>query len=80
MAATQAAENHGDNGSLNLIFMMTDIYINSNLNLLIKFTSSSRSTEFKDILQWKISQMVRNTVRINTRIAVSYAMKRGIPF
>ena len=30
--------------------MMRDIYINSNLNPITKFTSSSRSTEFKDIL------------------------------
>ena len=28
---------------------MRDIYINSNLNTLTKFTSSSGSTEFKDI-------------------------------
>ena len=29
--------------------------LNSNLNLLTKLTSSSRITEFKDILPWKIS-------------------------
>ena len=34
---------------LNLIFTMSDRYINSNLNQVAKFTSSSRSTEFKDI-------------------------------
>ena len=34
---------------LDLIFSMRDIYINSNFNSLTKFTSS-RSTEFKDIL------------------------------
>ena len=33
-----------------LILTMRDIYINSNLNPLTKFTSSSRSTEFKTIL------------------------------
>ena len=33
-----------------LILMMRDKYINSNLNLLTKFTSSSRITNFKDIL------------------------------
>ena len=44
MAAAQAAENHGDKWGLTL----RDIYINSNLNPLTKFTSSSsRSTEFK---------------------------------
>ena len=43
---------------LDLIFTMRDTYINSNLNPLIKFPSSSRSTEFKDILPWNISQMI----------------------
>ena len=37
--------------SLYLIHTMMDIYINSSLNLLTKFTSSSRSTYFKKILQ-----------------------------
>ena len=64
---------------LDLIFSMRDIYINSNLNLLTKFTSSSRSTKFKDILPWNISQMITKTIPISTRIVISYAMKRGIP-
>ena len=34
---------------LDLVLSMRDIYINSNLNLLTKLTSSRRSTEFKDI-------------------------------
>ena len=34
---------------------MRDIYINSNLSPPTKFTSSSGSTEFKDILSWNIS-------------------------
>ena len=64
---------------LDLIFSMTDIYINSNLNPLTKFTSSIRSTKFKDILPWNISQMITKTVPISTRIVISYAMKQGIP-
>ena len=40
--------------------MMRDIYINPNLNPLTKFISSSRSTEFKDILPWNISQMIKD--------------------
>ena len=44
MAAAQQAENHGDD----LIFSMTNIYINSNLNPLVKFTSSI-STKLKDL-------------------------------
>ena len=59
---------------LDLIFSMRDIYINSNLNPFTKFTSSSRSTEFKDILSWNISQMITKTVPISTRIVISYAI------
>ena len=66
---------------LDLIFSMRDIDINSNLNPLWKFTSSSssRSTKFKDILPWNISQMIMKTVSISMRIVISYAMKRDIP-
>ena len=63
---------------LDLILSMSDIYINSNLNPLIKLTSSSRITEFKGILQWNISQMITKTIPISTRILISYAMKQGI--
>ena len=55
-----------------------DIYTNPNLNLLTKFTSNSRSTEFKDNPPWSISQMITNTVPVSTRIVISYAMKWGI--
>ena len=40
---------------LDLIFSMRDIYINSNLNPLTKFTNSSKSTKLKDILSWSIT-------------------------
>ena len=60
---------------LDLIFSMRDIYINSNLNPLTKFTSSSRSTKFKDILAWTISQMITETVSISRRIVINNAMK-----
>ena len=49
------------------ILMMRDIYSNSNLNPLTNFTSSRRSTEFKDILPWNIFQMITKTIPINTR-------------
>ena len=39
------------------INMYRDIYINPNLNWLTKFTRRSRSTEFKDIFLWIISQI-----------------------
>ena len=63
---------------IDLIVSMRDIYINSNLNPLTKLTSS-RNTEFKDIVPCKISQMITKTVLINTRIVISYAMKWCIP-
>ena len=50
---------------LDLILTTRDIYISSNLQPLTKFTSSSRSTEFKDILQWNIPQMITKTVTIS---------------
>ena len=65
---------------LDLILTMMDIYINSNLNQLTKFTSSSRSTKLKDIFPWNISQMIRKNVPVSTRIVISYTMKLGIPF
>ena len=51
---------------LDLIFSMRDIYFNSNPNPLTKFTSSSRSTELKDIFP------------ISMRKVISYVMKEGI--
>ena len=54
------------------------IYINSNLNSLTKFTSSSRSTEFKDNPPWSISQMITKTIPISTRTIINYAMEWGI--
>ena len=77
MVAAQAAENHGKR--LELILAMRDIYINSNLNPLTKFTSSNTSTEFKGILPWNISEMVLKTIPISMRIVISYAIKQGIP-
>ena len=65
---------------LGVLLMMRDIYINFNQNPLTKFTSSSRSTEFKDIFAWNISQMMLKTILISTRIVISYVKKRSIPF
>ena len=63
-----------------LIFTMRNIYINSNLNQITKFTNSSRSTRFVDILPWNISQMITKTVPVSTKIVISYVMKQGISF
>ena len=59
--------------------LMRDIYINSNLNRLTKLTSSRRSIEFKNILAWNISQMIKKTIPIRMGIVISNAMKRGFP-
>ena len=59
--------------------MEMNIYINPNLHPFTKFSSSSRSTEFKDILPWNISQMIMKAIPVSTRIVISYAMKQGIP-
>ena len=62
-----------------LILLMRDIYIDSNLKPLTQFTGSSRTTEFKDILPWSISNMMTNAISISTRIVISNAMKQGTP-
>ena len=46
---------------IDLILTLRHIYINPNVNLLTKFTSSRRSTEFTDILPRNISQMKTKT-------------------
>ena len=46
----------------------------------LKFFSSSKSTEFKNIFPWNISQMIINTVPSSTRIIISYGIKQSIPF
>ena len=60
MAAAQTFEDHGDERCLAwYLFITGNIYTSSNLEPLTKFTSSSsRSTEFEDILPWSISQMI----------------------
>ena len=74
MAAAKAAENRWDKWGLTWYLWW------ANLNLLTKSTRSSRSTEFKDILPWNISQMITKIIPLSTRIVISYAMKWGIPF
>ena len=59
---------------------MRVIYIDSNLKPLTKFTSSSRSTKFINILPWNISQMIMKTVPISMRIMINYAMKQDISY
>ena len=63
---------------IDLILTMRNIYINSNLNPLIQFTSSNRNIEPKDIPPWNIPQMIMKIIPISMRIVISYAMKRGI--
>ena len=44
-----------------------------------KFTSSSTSTDFKNILPWNFSQIIRKTVPSGMRIVISHVMKWGTP-
>ena len=57
---------------LDLIFTIRDIHNNSYLKTLIKFTSSGRSTEFKNILPCNISQVTTRSVPISARIVISW--------
>ena len=65
---------------LDLLFTMRDIDINSKLNPITKFTSSSRSSKLKDVLPWSISKMITKTIPINKRIVISYAIQMRNPF
>ena len=65
---------------LDLIFTIRDICINSSLNLLIKFSGSTRSTNFQGVLPWNISKMNTKSISVSTRIVTGCAMKRDIPF
>ena len=77
VAAAQAAENHVDDWGMTDTFYEGYIH-HSSPNPLTKFTSNSRSTEFKDILPWNISQTITKTTSTSLRIAISYAMNWGI--
>ena len=63
---------------LDLIVKMGNICINSNLDPLTKSSSNSRNAEFKDMLPWNISLMIRKIDPISTRVVTSYSMKWGI--
>ena len=84
MVAAPAAANHGNKWGLTW-FLQWEIltstsYINSDLNPLKKFTSSSRSDEFKDILTWNISEMITKIIPISKKIVTSHSTKQGILF
>ena len=64
----------------NLIFTMRDIYVNFDMDPPTKFSSSRKSTEFKNILPWNISQMIMNIIPIIMRIVMRFVIKRGIAF
>ena len=76
MTAGQAVESLRDEWGLTWYFLW-GIHKSTHSQ---KFISSSRSTKFNNILPWNISQMTIKTVPISTRIIISYAVKRGIPF
>ena len=61
-----------------LILLIKNIFINPNLNPFAKCLSSSRSTEFEDIIPWNISKIILKTAAIIARIIISNVMKWGI--
>ena len=61
--------------SLNQILTLRNTYINANLNLLTKFTKSSRGTEFEELL----SNDKEDYSLISMRIVISYTIKQDIP-
>ena len=66
---------------LGLIFMIKNMCINSKLDPLTKFTTtSSRVISFTDIRPWNISLMITKIVSINRRIITICTIKRSIPF
>ena len=58
---------------------MSDKYITSSLNPLIKLSTSSKSTKSKDILPGNILQLITKIVPISRKKSISCALKRGIP-
>ena len=64
MAAAQEAENHGDE-------IFHEGYIHQFQPEPFKKFNSSRSTKFKDILPWNISQMITKTIPRRTRIVIN---------
>ena len=64
---------------LHLTIIIRNICINSNLDPPTKFSSSTGSTYFKDILLWKIPQMIMKIIPFSTRIIKSCTMKRSFP-
>ena len=57
---------------LDLIFSISNIHINSNLTPITRFTSSSRSTNLKNVFPWNISQLITKTIPVRLRIVVNY--------
>ena len=56
---------------LDLTFTISDKYNNSNLKPFTKFSKSSRSSKFKDVLRWNISHMIKKIAPISTKIVIS---------
>ena len=65
---------------LDVVLIMRDICISFNLDLIIQFSSSGRSTKFKDILPCNISQMTMKMAPVSMKINIRSAIKRGNSF
>ena len=60
-------------------FAYDEVYIHQFQPVTTHKISTSRSTEFKDILPWYISQNITKIIPINTRVVIRYAIRRSIP-
>ena len=78
IAAAHAAENHGDECGLTR-YLPWGIYTSVSTWTHSQNSLAVPEADFKDILPWNISQMIRKIIPIS-RIVISHAMKRGILF
>ena len=78
MAVTQAAEKHGHGWRLTW-YLRWPIYSSTPTRPHSQNSQNScKGTEFKDVLPWNISEIIKKAVQISTRIVMNYAVKRGI--
>ena len=80
MATAPAAEKLEMNEAWLDTFNERYIHINSNLDQITNFCINSRSTKFKVVPQWNISQMIMNTIPISMRLVTICMMNMYIPF
>lgn len=64
MAAAQAVKSM-KTSVLDLLLSMRNTCINSDLDLIVKFDSSRRNTQIKDVFPWNIFDIINETISIS---------------